>query len=236
MRIETILASAAAIFALGACGGSAENPSNGAGAANNEGTRAAGACPPVQKGNGIAVESRFDYDDLLDSNRWRDEMYSKSCAGSLAAYVPDLPEGFGVVPTMQSYIMNEDQVYLSYGEIPEPRIDELSGQPNVPADLDRIDVEVRRFSTDELAEAKAWLAANPKDYMTAEINGETVYLVNGLGFGRMGKGDKLLTALQVFQDNGVVLRVSHRSLYTSAGGLTISPLVERVMSDMLAPD
>ena len=233
MRFKTALALAAATIALGACGGSAENPSNGSG---ERSAVASGDCPPVQKGNGIAVGSRFDYDDLLDSNRWRDEMYSKSCAGSLAAYVPELPDGFGVVPTTKPYIMNEDQVYLSYGEIPEPRIDEMSGQPNVPADLDRIDVEVRRFSADELAEAKEWLAANPKDYVTAEINGETAYLVNGFGFGRMGKGDKLLTALQVFQDNGVVLRVSHRSLFNSAGGLTISPLVERVMSDMLSAD
>lgn len=232
MRWVQVFVTVAAATALTACG-----------VAGNDGGEAKGTaqagdknCPPAQKGNGIAVSSRFDYDDLLDSNRWRDEMYSKSCAGALAAYVPDLPDGFGVVPTVRPYIMNEDQVYLSYGEIPEPRIDEESGQPNVPADLDRIDIEIRRFSAEELTEARTWLAANPKDYVTAEIGGETVYLVNGLGFGRMGKGDKLLTALQVFKDNGVVLRVSHRSLFNSAGGLSISPLVDGVMSDMLAAD
>ncbi|MEO1660457.1 MAG: hypothetical protein AAFR51_05680 [Pseudomonadota bacterium] len=232
MRLVQVFVTFAAVSALNACGVAGDD------SAGAKGTAQAGEinCPPAQKGNGIAVSSRFDYDDLLDSNRWRDEMYSKSCAGSLAAYVPDLPEGFGVVPTVQPYIMNEDQVYLSYGEIPEPLIDEESGQPNVPADLDRIDIEVRRFSADELTEARTWLAANPKDYVTAEIDGETVYLVNGLGFGRMGKGDRLLTALQVFQDNGVVLRVSHRSLFNSAGGLSISPLVDGVMSDMLTAE
>lgn len=226
MRLVSVLASVTAITALGACGGS----SNGSASADRK--VAEGECPPAQKGKGIAAGSRYNYDDRIASNEWRDAMYSKSCAGSLAAYVPDLPDGYGLVPTIWPYIMNENQVYLSYGEIPEPRMDEVSGQPNVPLDLDRIDIEVRRFSPDELTQAKTWLSANPQDYLTAEVDGKTVYLVNGLGFGRMGKGDKLLTALQMFQDNGVVLRVSHRSLYNSAGGVTISPLVEQVMSDM----
>lgn len=232
MRLDTILVGLTATIALGACGGGSDAPNGGGG----ESAAKAGNCPPVQKGDGILASSRFDYEDLLESNSWRDEMFSRSCAGSLGAYVPDMPEGYGLVPTVQPYIMNEDQVYLSFGEIPDPRIDETSGQARVPMDMDRIDLEIRRFSADELSEARTWLAANPGEYFTAEVAGETVYLVNGLGFGRMGKGDKMLTALQAFLDNGVVLRVSHKSLFNPNGGVNISPLVERVMSDMLDPE
>lgn len=234
MRFGSIIVGLAATIALGACGGGSDASSEKSG--GGESAAKAGNCPPVQKGDGILASSRFDYEDLLESNSWRDEMFSKSCAGSLGAYVPDMPEGYGLVPTVQPYIMNEDQVYLAFGEIPEPRIDETSGQARIPMDMDRIDVEIRRFSADELSEAKTWLAANPGEYFTAEIAGETVYLVNGMGFGRMGKGDKMLTALQAFLDNGVVLRVNHKSIYNPSGGVNISPLVERVMSDMLNPE
>lgn len=234
MRFGFLFVSVAAVVALGACGGNSENDSAMDPAKANKISQ--GTCPAVQKGNGIAVGSRIDYDDLLDSNTWRDEMFSESCAGGLAAFVPSLPEGFGVIPTVQPYIMNDNQVYLAYGEIPDPRIDAMSGQPNIPSNMDRIDIEIRRFTPDELEAAKTWLSANPDEFFSAEINGQTAYLVNGMGFGRVGKGDKLLTALQIFRDDGVVLRVNHRSLYNQTGGVNISPLVERIMVDMLTPD
>ena len=230
MRLETVLISAVAIIALGACGASDEM------GVSSSKTSAATDCPPEQKGNGIMVSSRYDIDDVMAANSWRDEMYSKACAGDLAAYVPNMPDGFGLVPTVQPYIMNNDQVYLHYGEIPTKRIDEMSGQPNVPRDMDSIDIEIRRFSADELAVARRWLAENPSEYFTAEIDSQPVYMINGLGMDRIGKGDKLLTALHAFLDEGVVLRVHHSSLYSQHGGVSISPLVETVMSDMLNND
>ncbi|MEL6859899.1 MAG: hypothetical protein AAFO74_16040, partial [Pseudomonadota bacterium] len=114
---------------LAACGGqSFDDAGSGSKLANAD-------CPPAQKGDGLLVSSRFNYDDLLESNKWRETMFARDCAGDLGKLIPDLPAGFGVIPTVRPYIMNEQQVYLAYAPLPDPLYnDEM---PNIPFVQDR---------------------------------------------------------------------------------------------------
>lgn len=209
---------------LAGCGGDTpgERPSG----------QASADCPPIQKGNGIMVSSRYDYDDLQKANQWRTDMFPASCAGSLASMIPDLPDGFGVAPTTKPFIMTEDHVHLGYGELPEELFLE-DGITNYPPNLNLIEFEIVRFTDDEMKTIRDWMDANPKNYMTGEVRGEPVYLIGGFGTGRPGKGDRLATSLHAFPSDNLVVRVSHKSLFTQRGGLELSPLVERVMGDIL---
>lgn len=211
---------------LTACGGGDENTSNRGGSASAD-------CPPDQKGNGIMVSSRYDYDDLLKSNQWRTSMFPSKCAGSLAKYVPDMPEGFGVVPTHKPYIMNDNQVYVAYGELPDPLYleDDIA---NIPVDMDRIEYEIVRFDDEDLAKLTSWMEENPDNYLSGEVDGHAVHLIGGFGSGRPGKGDRLATSLHAILDDGIIVRVSHKSLFTQRGGLQLSPLVERIMGDIIS--
>lgn len=189
-------------------------------------------CPPVQKGNGIAVSSRFNYDDLLESNRWRDTLYARDCAGALGALIPDLPSGYGVIPTVRPYVMNEQQVYLAYAPLPDPLyIDEV---PNIPLDIKRMDFEIVQFSADEMSKLKAWMAQNPSDFFSGQVGSREVYLIGGFAATRPGKGDRLSTALHLLLENNTVVRISHKSLFTQTPGLVVSPIVESFVQDISA--
>lgn len=189
-------------------------------------------CPPTQKGNGIRVSSRYDYEDLLKANRWRTEMFPRNCAGQLAALVPDMPAGYGVRPTNKPYVMTNDQVYVAYASLPDPLYLE-EDVPNIPPDLDAIEYEIVRFSTDEITKLRDWMTQNPPNYLIGDIQGESVYLIGGFGSGRSGKGDRLATSLHALLDDNIVVRVSHKSLFSQHGGLELSPLVQTVMGDII---
>lgn len=189
-------------------------------------------CPPVQKGKGIRVSSRYDYQDLLEANRWRTEMFPRDCAGSLAALVPDMPMGYGVRPTNRPYVMTNDQVYVAYASLPDP-LYLGEDNPNIPPDLDAIEYEIVRFSDDEITKLRDWMTQNPQNYLTGDIQGEPVYLIGGFGSGRPGKGDRLATSLHALLDDNIVVRVSHKSLFSQRGGLDPSPLVKTVMGDII---
>ena len=218
---------ALAVVTLAACGGSGGDQGT-----SGRAVSAGADCPPEQKGNGIMVSSRYDYEDLLEANRWRSKMFPSNCAGSLADYVPDMPEGFGVVPTNKPYVMNGEQVYVAYGELPDPLYLE-DDIPNVPVDLNRIEYEIVRFNDEEMVTLTTWMSENPDNYLSGSINGQDVYLIGGFGSGRPGKGDRLATSLHAILDGGIVVRVSHKSLFSQRGGLQISPLVEQIMGDIL---
>lgn len=190
-------------------------------------------CPPDQKGNGIAVSSRYDYKDLEQANKWRDEMFPRSCAESLAELVPDLPAGFGVMPTSRPYIMNDKHVFLSFAELREPLYND-EGWPNTPQDLDMIQFEIVRFDDAEIAKVREWMATNPGDFMTTELNGHEIFLMGGMATGRRGQGDRLSGGLTAIYDKGLVVRLVHHSIYSQTGGVDVSPLVETVMGDILA--
>ncbi|MFN3211990.1 MAG: hypothetical protein ACE37M_02685 [Henriciella sp.] len=227
MRLETALVSAVATIALGACGGG-----NAPGVSGSK-TSAATDCPPEQKGNGVMVSSRYDYEDLIEANKWRTEMFPAACAGSLAALVPDLPSGFGVKPTHKPYVMNDEQVYVAYARLVEPLyLDEETA--NVPIDVETIEYEIVRFTDEERTTLADWMTANPDSYLSGSVAGHDVYLIGGFGSGRPGKGDRLATSLHALLDDNIVVRISHKDLFSQRAGLDVPPLVETVLKDIIA--
>ncbi|MEL6413665.1 MAG: hypothetical protein AAFQ15_01840 [Pseudomonadota bacterium] len=178
------------------------------------------------------VSSRYDYEDLQAASRWRTEMFPASCAGTLASMIPIMPEGFGVRPTTKPYIMTDDHVHLGYAEIPDPLYLE-NDMANIPPDLNSIELEIVRFTDNEMTTIRNWMDQNPDNYLTGDIDGHPVYLIGGFGTGRPGKGDRLATALHAFPGDNLVVRVSHKSLFTQGSGLTLSPLVQQVMGDIV---
>lgn len=224
--MRTILAASLASVLLAACGGSSEpGPSASQKAATAD-------CPPEQKGNGVMVSSRYDYEDLLEANKWRTEMFPAACAGSLAALVPDLPDGFGVKPTHKPYIMNDEQVYIAYARLTDPLyLDEETA--NVPVDIETVEYEIVRFSDDEMKTLTDWMSANPDSYLTSSVAGQEVHLIGGFGSGRPGKGDRLATSLHALLDGNIVVRISHKDLFSQRGGLDVPPLVETVLGDII---
>jgi len=224
MRLGTVIASTLAIIALGACGGSGGSSSQSSAAAD---------CPPEQKGNGIMVSSRYDYDDLLEANKWRTEMFPAACAGSLSALVPDMPDGFGVKPTHKPYVMNDEQVYVAYARLADPLyLDDETA--NIPMDLETIEYEIVRFSDDEWKTLTDWMTANPDSFLSGDVAGQDVHLIGGFGSGRPGKGDRLATSLHALLDGNIVVRISHKDLFSQRGGLDVPPLVETVLGDIIA--
>lgn len=209
---------------LVACGG----PNLGDTASASNATKS--DCPPVQKGNGLMVGSRFDYDDLAKMNSWRETLFARSCAGALGDLIPDLPAGHGVVPDTRPYIMNDSQVYLSYAPLPDPLyVDEMA---NVPPDLDRINFEIVTFSDEEITKLQTWLDQNPDDVLSGRVADQDVYLLGGFATVRPGKGDRLATSLHFFIGKNTVVRISHKSLFTQTPGMQISPIVESYIRDI----
>lgn len=224
---KTVLkgAAIAASLVLIACGG------DGGGSGSGSSASASG-CPPQQKGDGVMVSSRYNYEDLQEANTWRETMFPSRCAGSLAPLVPELPDGFAVRPNNVPFVMKDDQVFLIYQELPETPYNE-EGFPNVPRDAEAIEFEIVRFNDEELKTVKDWMAANPDSYLTGSVEGKDVHLLGGFGTGRPGKGDRLATSLHAIFDSGLVVRVSHKDLFTQRGGLDLPPLVNTIMGDII---
>lgn len=222
--MKRFLLLSAAVLILAACGG-ADSTSGG-------GSSKSAECPPDQKGSGVLVSSKYDYNDILDANKWRKDMFPRSCAGLLADLVPTLPAGYGIKPTHKPYVMNDNQVYLGFAELREPLYNE-EGFANLAQDQDMIEFEIVRFTEDELSKVKTWMAENPDHFMTTEMNGQTIYLMGGWATGRQNKGDRLTGGLTAIYDKGIVVRLVHKSIYKQQKELEVSNLVETVMGDIL---
>jgi type IV secretory pathway ATPase VirB11/archaellum biosynthesis ATPase len=128
--------------------------------------------------------------------------------------------------------MTKDQVHVAYAALPEP-LYLGDDNPNIPPNLDSIEYEIVRFTAEEVATLRAWMTQNPDNYIAGEIRGEAVYLLGGFGSGRPGKGDRLATSLHAILADNIVVRVSHKSLFSQLGGLEPSPLVVTVMGDII---
>jgi hypothetical protein len=227
-RVVTSLISICIMAGLTACGD--EDASGVSGSARDD---TAAYCPPDKKGNGIMVSSRFDIDDVLSAQKWRRDMFPKSCAGTLADLVPDLPDGYGIPPAARPYTMNSDQVYLAYAEtkgVP----DGADIQTGIPRDNDVLYFEISRYTPEEYAQLTQWMADNPGDYLDRSIDGQTLYLMGGVGifFGqRKINVPRGLTAL--YDDSQIVIRMSHASLFNPIPDQPIGASAEALMRDIL---
>lgn len=227
-RLVTSLMSLFTVAGLTACGDDGASAVPGSASGDTS-----AYCPPDQKGNGIKVSSRFDIDDVLSAQKWRRDMFPKSCAGTLAELVPDLPIGYGIPPATRPYTMNSDQVYLAYAEtkgVP----DGADIQTGIPKGNDVLYFEISRYTPDEYAQLKQWMADNPGDYLDRSIDGQTLYLMGGVGiyFGqRKINVPRGLTAL--YDDSQIVIRMSHASLFNPLPDQPIDASAEALMRDIM---
>ncbi|MEM1402238.1 MAG: hypothetical protein AAGG55_02800 [Pseudomonadota bacterium] len=222
--VRTRLLVATLFVSLGACGD---------GESTDFGASTTSSCPPAQKGDGLMVGSRYDYEDLFEANRWRTEMFDASCAGDLAFMTPVLPSGWGVMPAPKPYVMNDEQIYLRIAELPTPLYN-AEDQANVPPTLNNVGLEVVKFAPDELDKLRSWMAENEGAYLASKVDGHPVYLMGGGATGRPGKGDRLSVGLVAVFDSGLIVKVSHKNLYSQMGGLEINGITRSVMSDLIA--
>ncbi|MGB3456737.1 MAG: hypothetical protein WBG08_08540 [Litorimonas sp.] len=178
------------------------------------------------------VASRYDYEDVLAAGKWRTEIFPRSCAGALGAIIPDLPDGYGVAPTSRPYIMNSEQVYLEYAEM--DGVAEMGeGMDFVPQGNDRIHFEISKYSADELARLRQWMADNPDDYLTRTVDGRTVYLMAGVGVFFQERTIRVPSGLTAIYDNGLLIRLSHASLFTQDRNAPDDPLAMNLFRDMM---
>ncbi len=222
------MAFAALTLALAACGAS-----GGSTAPGDPSERRAAACPPERKGDGLLVNQRYDMEDILAAQQWREDIPPASCAGSLARYVPEFPESYGLAPDSKPYVMNSDQVYLSVGELPDELLNEY-GTANLPQGYPLLFVELVRFSDEEIAKARQWMAENPDGYKTYDIDGREAYLMSGLAIMRPGKGDRIGTSLIGFPEGNIVAKVAHQAIMQrDEVGLRPGHIAYETMSDIL---
>lgn len=202
---------------------------------NGESVRAmstSGDCPPEQKGDGLMVSSRYNIDDLLSANEWRSDMFDRDCAGTLAALVPGLPDGYGVMPAMKPYIMNSDHIFLTYAEM-KGELKNAEGDAMVPTGNDQISFEIVRFTREEIQTLRSWMAANEGEYLKRSMNGNPVYLMGALATMRPGKRDRIGSGLIAVYDSGLVVRLSHRGVFSQTPDAPMPAIVTELMRDIM---
>ena len=215
---------------LTACGGG--NEAVGEDGSKSAANRSA-ECPPEQKGDGIMVSSRWDYEAIQKAQNWQTEIPPRSCAGSLSRYVPEFPEGYGLAPSHRPYVMNDNQVFLTVAELPEQLVNE-HGTANVPQGLQMLSVEILRYTGDEIAKLQTWMENNPDSYRTTQVDGKAAYLMGGMALTRLEKKDRLASGLVVILDDNVVVKVFHPDVYRMATEvLEPSGIVYEITKDIL---
>ncbi|MEM7728439.1 MAG: hypothetical protein AAF311_04105 [Pseudomonadota bacterium] len=225
-RLIVVAAVATALTSLSGCGEENGEPSSRSAPGQAE------YCPPDKKGSGISVASRYDYEDLLEAGKWRTEIFPRRCAGELGAIVPDLPDGYGLAPSSRPYIMNADHIYLEYADM-EGVVDNGEAMDNVPQGNDRIFFEISRYSADELARLRQWMAENPDNYLTRTVDGQTVYLMAGVGIFFQERTIRVPAGLTAIYDNGLLIRLSHASMFTRDRDAPVDPLALGLFRDMM---
>lgn len=224
------IASCALAFGLSGCGGSA-GPTDGGDSRADAGNA---ACPPERKGDGLMVSQRYDLDDVVAAGQWREDIPPRSCAGELGALLPDFPDNYGLAPASKPYVMNNQQVHIAVGELPDPLVTE-NGVANYPSDHPVIQVELLRYTPEEMSKVRDWMLENPGSYRTYPINGTDTHLIGyEMALVRPGKTDRIAAGLIVLLDGNIVAKVSHPDLFKYDEGIfEPGSIVYRTMSDIL---
>ncbi|MEM1088002.1 MAG: hypothetical protein AAGH90_09740 [Pseudomonadota bacterium] len=223
----------AAIFAtitLSACGGSSTGGS-GSTAAD------ASACPPkLVNPNSLSVSGRYEggIEAIMDWNKWRTSLPPRDCAGSLGPIIPELPEGFGVAPSNTPPIMSDDQVYISYGRMPanlEPGPDAIA--PPMPLDGDQIDIEIVRWSKEEVESFERYikLKREGSDYLRYNLNGQTVYSIAGPGYFPLS--DRMMRGLVMSYGPEIRVKVFHKDIYKTRNDIFAEPSVFKTVLESM---
>ena len=208
MLYRQIFAATCAGLLLSACGGSGDG---GTGNFASSGDRGA-ECPPEQKGDGLMVGSRWNFEDLEKAQNWQVEIPPSSCAGALGELIPDFPAGYGLMPNNKPYVMNNQQVYLLVAEVPDQLKNEYGGA-FIPENHAGLGMEILRFTSDEKSKTRTWMEANPGSYRTTEVDGHEVYLMSAVALARPNKRDRMGGGLVALLSDNIVVKLTHPEVY-----------------------
>jgi len=167
-------------------------------------------CPPVSKPGLSAIQRAGGLESLEKYGKWQTELPPKSCAGGLASYIPDLPEGYGLPPSTRPPIMNDNHVYLKYVEIPENVTGDALDLINF-AQQPQFEFEIARISDQEKEVFDDWFTKNPKSYSEYVAGGRRFYALGGGGW--YMKGHRLTGGIGVILDNNVMIKFTMPRIY-----------------------
>jgi hypothetical protein len=168
-------------------------------------------CPPEPENSKSGIQRTQNYASFEPYSRWQKELPPKSCAGSFASYIPDLPAGYGLPPSVRPPLMTEGHVYLKYVQIPENIDDEALELINF-ASKPQFEFEIAQLSSDQANKFKQWLKNNPKSHTIYNIEGRQFYGVGGGGW--YVPGNRLTGGIGTILDNNVLIKFSMPKMYT----------------------
>lgn len=168
------------------------------------------ACPPPPTKSMIGLKRAGGIENFEKYSKWQTQLPPKSCAGGLANYIPDLPEGYGLPPNMKPPLIMDGHVHLQYAKLPE----DISGDQWKMVNgggQDRFQFEIVQITQADTDKFKAWFDANPKSYSAYEIEGRTFYALGGGGW--YMPGHKLMGGMGVILDNNVLVKFTMPGIY-----------------------
>ena len=189
------------VMAISGCGGDEDS---------NQNTASDSKCPPQAKSGLSAIQRAGGIESMEKYSKWQTELPPKSCAGSLASYIPDLPEGYGLPPNTRPPIMSDGHVYLKYVQIPDNATGEALDMINF-AQQPQFEFEIAQLTTDEAKLFTDWFANNPKSYSEYPVEGRMFYATGG-GVWYM-EGHTISGGIGTILDNNVMIKFTMPKMY-----------------------
>lgn len=189
---------------LSACGESGTDPSSPDASAMDTN------CPPAPKSGLSGIQRAGGMDSFEKYSKWQIALPPKSCAGELASYIPDLPDGYGLPPSVRPPIVTPGHVYLKYVEIPPLTGDqalEMISFGNQP----QFEFEIVKLTNEEATKFRDWFKENKASYREYPIEDRMFYALGGGGW--YMPGNKLSGGIGTILDNNVLIKFTMPKIY-----------------------
>lgn len=174
-------------------------------------------CPPAPKPGLSAIERVGGMNSFEKYSQWQTALPPKSCAGDLASFIPDLPPGYGLPPSVRPPLITESHVYLKYVKIPAASNDQSLAMINF-AGQPQFEFEIIQLSNDQAVTFSAWLKNNKQSYTEYPIEGRMFYAVGGGGW--YLPGNKLTGGIGTILDNNVLIKFTMPKIYSDKSVVT----------------
>lgn len=168
-------------------------------------------CPPEPSSSLSAIDRMGGLDNLQKYSIWQGSLPPKSCAGSLASYIPDLPDGYGLPPSSKPPIMKEGHVYLRYVKMPISKNGEAPELPNMSLQP-QFEFEIVQLSKQQASTFRKWFKENPSSYSEYLIGNRMFYATGG-GVLYM-QGHRLSGGITTILANNILIKFSMPKMYT----------------------
>ncbi|MEO0368931.1 MAG: hypothetical protein AAF197_09130 [Pseudomonadota bacterium] len=168
-------------------------------------------CPPVANSSMSAIERMGGIENFEKYSNWQKELPPKECAGSLAAYIPDLPAGYALPPTTKPWLMQEGHVYMRYAEMPELEDAQDVAILNVAAQA-QFEFEIVQLTNEQAESFRKWFADNPNSYSEYPIDGRMFYATGG-GVWYV-QGHRLTGGIAALLGNDILIKFTMPNIYS----------------------